>query len=86
MTEQPTFKPTDFVIFSPSRAGQLRDPDMPPNAFYLVSVLEDKGDNFDFEILLSGSCALCEAIAISAAKKGQRVWLPNQSPFGDIDT
>jgi hypothetical protein len=83
---QPTFKPSDFVIFSPIKAGMLNLDDMPPNQFYLVSVLEDKGDNFDFEVLLSGHRALCEAIAISACKKGQRVWLPNESPFGDSNS
>jgi len=78
----PHFNNSDFVIFTPDRAGLLNDPDMPPTSFYLVSVLEDKGDNFDFEILLSGPCALCEAIAISACKKGQQIWFPNK-PFGD---
>lgn len=84
MPDQPTFNPSDFVIFSPHKARILNDPDMPPNRFYLVSVLEDKGDNFDFEILDSGACALVEAIAISACKKGQRIWFPHE-PFGDKD-
>lgn len=78
----PTLNPNDFVIFSPRRAAELNDPTMPPNRFYLLSVLEDKGDNFDFDILIDGPCALVEAIAISACKKGQRIWFPNE-PFGD---
>jgi hypothetical protein len=78
--QYPKFKPSDFVIFSPSRAAQLNDEDMPPDAFYLVEVIEDKQSTFDFEILLSGPRALCEAIAISAAKKGQRVWFPSDDP------
>ena len=82
----PVLHPKDFVIFTPSKAAELNDPDLPPNQFHLVSVLEDKGDSFDFEPLLSGCRALCEAIAISAAKKGQRVWLPNESPFGDSNS
>lgn len=76
------FHPNDFVIFTPQRAASLGDPDMPPNNFYLVSVIEDKGDNFDFEILLAGPCALVEAVAISGCFKGQRIWFPNK-PFGD---
>ena len=78
----PTLNPDDFVIFSPRRAAELKDPTMPPNRFYLLSVLEDKGDNFDFDVLVDGPCALVEAIAISACKKGQRIWFPNE-PFGD---
>lgn len=78
----PTLNPDDFVIFSPRRAAELNDPTMPPNRFYLLSVLEDKGDNFDFDVLVDGPCALVEAIAISACKKGQRIWFPNE-PFGD---
>jgi hypothetical protein len=81
----PDFKPNDFVIFSPVKAALLGDPDMPPDNFYLVSVLEDKGDNFDFEILLGGPCALVEAIAISGCFKGQRIWFPNE-PLGDTTT
>lgn len=76
------FFPNDFVIFTPSRAASLNDPDMPPDNFYLVSVVEDKGDNFDFEILLAGPCALVEAVAISGCFKGQRIWFSNK-PFGD---
>lgn len=72
--------PKDLVIFSPAKAAVLGDPDMPPTSFYLVSVLEDKDQSFDFEILESGSLAWCEALAISAAWKGQRVYLPNP-PF-----
>ena len=82
MTDQPHFKPNDFVIFSPQKAMFVNDKDMPPDKFYLVWVLEDKGDNFDFEILDSGACAFVEAIAISACKKGQRIWFPHE-PFGD---
>jgi len=78
----PPFNPSDFVIFTPHKAKILNDPEMPATQFYLVSVIEDKGDNFDFEILLGGPCALVEAIAISACKKGQRIWFTNE-PFGD---
>ena len=78
----PTLNPNDFVIFSPRRVAELNDPSMPPNRFYLLSVLEDKGDNFDFDVLIDGPCALVEAIAISACKKGQRIWFPNE-PFRD---
>ena len=79
---EPHLNPDDFVIFSPRRVAELNDPTMPPNRFYLLSVLEDKGDNFDFDILIEGPCALVEAIAISACKKGQRIWFPTE-PFGD---
>lgn len=79
---EPHLNPNDFVIFSPSKTALLQDPEMPATAFYLVSVLEDKGDNFDFEILDFGPCALVEALAISACKKGQRIWFPTE-PFGD---
>lgn len=79
---QPTFKPDDFVIFSPSRAASLNDASMPGDRFYLLSVVEDKNDTFDFDVLLDGPCALVEAIALSACKKGQRIWFPNE-PFGD---
>jgi hypothetical protein len=82
VTDQPHFQTSDFVIFDPIKAGMLQDADMPPTKFYLVWVLEDKGDNFDFEILDSGALAFCEALAISACKKGQRIWFPSQ-PFGD---
>jgi hypothetical protein len=81
-SKPPPFNPDDFVIFTPYKAAMMNDPEMPPTQFYLVSVLEDKGDNFDFEILESGACALVEALAISACKKGQRIWFTSQ-PFGD---
>jgi hypothetical protein len=80
----PNLNPNDFLIIDPLRVAQLGDPEMPPNCFYLVSILEDKGDNFDFEVLLSGPCALVEAIAISARREGQRIWFPNE-PFGDTN-
>lgn len=78
----PTLNPQDFVIFSPVRAAELNDPTMPGDRFYLLSVIRDKPDSFDFDILLDGPCALVEAIAISACKKGQRIWFPHE-PFGD---
>ena len=81
---QPKLNINDFVILSPRRVRLLSDADMPPDRFYLVSVLEDKGDNFDFEILDSGPCALVEALAISGCMKGQQVWFPGD-PFGDND-
>lgn len=71
----------DFIIVSPSKAAQFNDIDLSPDRFHLISVLADKGETFDYEILLDGPCALVEAIAISACKKGQRVWFPNE-PFG----
>lgn len=80
MPQFPIFNPKDFVIFSPQRVEALNNPDLPPIAFYLVEVTEDKVDTFDFEVLTVGARAFCEAIAISAAKKGQRVWFPNDDP------
>jgi hypothetical protein len=80
----PSFNRDDFVIFTPAKVAMLEYPDMPPNAFYLVSVLEDKADNFDFEILDSGALAMCEALAISACRRGQRIWFSNTNP-GDSD-
>ena len=68
------------MIFDPIRAESLNDPDMTPDRFYLVSVIRDHTSTFDFEILDSGARAYCEALAISAAKKGQRVWFPTE-PF-----
>jgi hypothetical protein len=79
----PTFNPFDFIIIDPSRASALDDPDIDPSMFHLLQVIVDKGATFDFDHLLAGPRALVEAIAISACKKGQRVWLPNESPFGD---
>lgn len=78
---QPSLRTNDFIILSPSKAAQFNDIDLTPDRFHLISVLADHGDNFDYEILLDGPCALVEAIAISACKKGQRVWFPNE-PFG----
>lgn len=78
----PQLNINDFVILSPRRVKLQKDFDMPPDRFYLVSVLEDKGDNFDFEILDSGPCALVEALAISGCMRGQQVWFP-QDPPGD---
>ncbi len=80
----PNLNPDDFLIIDPMRAARLGDPEMPPDRFYLVSILEDKGNDFDFEVLLDGPCALVEAIAISARREGQRIWFPNE-PFGDPD-
>ena len=73
---QPPLKINDFIILSPHKAGQFNDIDLTPDRFHLISVLADYGDNFDYEILLDGSCALVEAIAISACKKGQQIWFP----------
>lgn len=77
----PILQPNDFVIFSPDRVTLLNDPSVPPDRFYLLSVIRDHPSTFDYEILESGPCALVEAIAISACKKGQRVWFPTE-PFG----
>jgi hypothetical protein len=79
---QPQLNLNDFVILTPRKVRILGNGDMPPDRFYLVSVLEDRGDSFDFEILDSGPCALVEALAISACKKGQQIWFP-LDPFGD---
>ena len=81
-----TFLPSDFVILTPNTALALGDPDIPPNKFYLAFIISnpDNTDTLSFEILLAGPCALVEAIAISAARKGQRIWFPHE-PFGPSD-
>jgi hypothetical protein len=70
----PLFHPGDFVIMSPARAASLHDEEMPGDRFHLVRVLKDKGDNFDFELVESGPCALVEALAIMGLPRDRRIW------------
>jgi hypothetical protein len=66
------------MIMTPAQAARLNDPDLPGDRFHLIRVLEDKGDNFDFEPLDSGPCALMEALALTMTRGEQRVLMPPQ--------
>ena len=72
----PTFHQGDLVIMTPGRAASLNDADLPGDRFHLIRVLEDKGDNFDFELVDSGPCALVEALALAIVPDGRHVWMP----------
>lgn len=80
----PVFNPHDFLIIDPHHATALADPDIDPSTFHLLEVIEDKGSTFDFDHLIGGPCALVEAIAISACRKGQRIWF-STPPSKDTD-
>lgn len=76
-------KANDFVIFDPWQSTLLDHPDIEYAQYYLGIITSNpENDIFSFEILDYGSCALVEALAISACRNGQRIWTPYRS-FGD---
>jgi hypothetical protein len=72
----PILHPGDLMIMTPAHAASLNDADLPGDRFHLIRVLEDKGDNFDFEPVDSGPCALVEALALAIVPDGRQVWMP----------